>query len=168
MGTKKLKRISVRTLSNGYSLEFDGQHEPNGYMYYDMQQLLEGIFLRLGIANVAQYDKERMKEYVEAAAKWRDNKENVEEIIRLQSQLKQMETSRNAIARQLVDERNRFLNTVDNIRMMSAEYKDFTSVSNKLKAMISNYNKTRRLTLRELRVTSTDITDHLQLEDDDD
>jgi hypothetical protein len=38
---KKLKRIEVRTLPNGYSLDFDGAHA-NGFMYYSADKLLEG------------------------------------------------------------------------------------------------------------------------------
>ncbi len=39
--TKKHYRIAVRTVPNGYTLEFDGMKQAGGYMYHSPLSLVE-------------------------------------------------------------------------------------------------------------------------------
>ena len=58
------KRIAmmVRTMVNGYSVEL----EREGYMYFDVQSLLEGIFVHVGMNRIGAMTKEEIKTMVEA------------------------------------------------------------------------------------------------------
>ena len=58
------KRIAllVRTMVNGYSVEL----EREGYMYYDVQSLLEGLFVHVGMNRLGAMTKEEIKTMVEA------------------------------------------------------------------------------------------------------
>lgn len=58
------KRIAllVRTMSNGYSVDL----EREGYMYYDVQSLLEGLFVRIGMGRLETMTKKEIKAMVEA------------------------------------------------------------------------------------------------------
>ena len=58
------KRIAllVRTMVNGYSVEL----EREGYMYYDVQSLLEGLFVHIGMNRIGAMTKEEIKTMVEA------------------------------------------------------------------------------------------------------
>ena len=58
------KRIAllVRTMVNGYSVELE--HE--GYMYYDVQSLLEGLFVHVGMNRLEAMTKDEIKTMVEA------------------------------------------------------------------------------------------------------
>ena len=58
------KRIAllVRTMVNGYSVEL----EREGYMYYDVQSLLEGLFVHVGMNRIGAMTKEEIKAMVEA------------------------------------------------------------------------------------------------------
>lgn len=54
--------ISVRTMANGYSVDL----EREGYMYYDVQSLLEGLFVRIGMNRTEAMTQEDIKAMVEA------------------------------------------------------------------------------------------------------
>ena len=58
------KRIAlqVKTMVNGYSVELDRE----GYMYYDVQSLLEGIFVHVGMNRLGAMTKEEIKTMVDA------------------------------------------------------------------------------------------------------
>ena len=58
------KRIAllVRTMVNGYSVEL----EREGYMYYDVQSLLEGLFVHIGMNRLEAMTKDEIKTMVEA------------------------------------------------------------------------------------------------------
>lgn len=60
----KQKRIAllVRTMANGYSVDL----EREGYMYYDVQSLLEGLFVHIGMNRIGVMTKEEIKAMVEA------------------------------------------------------------------------------------------------------
>ena len=44
----KLRKITIQTLPNGYSLDVEGLH-PNGYMYHNEMELLIGFITRIGL-----------------------------------------------------------------------------------------------------------------------
>ena len=56
------KRIAllVRTMANGYSVEL----EREGYMYYDVQSLLEGLLVHVGMNRIGAMTKEEIKTMV--------------------------------------------------------------------------------------------------------
>ena len=54
--------ILLRTMVNGYSLEVNGE----GYMYYDVQSLLEGLFVHVGMNRLGAMTKDEIKTMVEA------------------------------------------------------------------------------------------------------
>ena len=58
------KRIAllVRTMVNGYSVDL----EREGYMYYDVQDLLEGLFVHVGMNRIGAMTKKDIKIMLEA------------------------------------------------------------------------------------------------------
>lgn len=58
------KRLAIllRTMVNGYSVEL----EREGYMYYDVQSLLEGLFVHVGMNRLGAMTKDEIKTMVEA------------------------------------------------------------------------------------------------------
>ena len=61
---KEQKRLAIllRTMVNGYSVDL----EREGYMYYDVQSLLEGLFVHVGMNRLGAMTKEEIKTMVEA------------------------------------------------------------------------------------------------------
>lgn len=54
--------ILLRTMRNGYSLDVEGE----GYMYNDVQSLLEGLIVHVGLGRVAEATQKEMKELLRA------------------------------------------------------------------------------------------------------
>ena len=54
--------LLVRTMVNGYSVDL----EREGYMYYDVQSLLEGLFVHVGMNRLGAMTKDEIKTMVEA------------------------------------------------------------------------------------------------------
>ena len=91
---KNHPRIEVKTLPNGYSLEFDGMKQHGGFMYFNREKLLEGFMVHIGLEMTDQLNTEIIQDFIEAACTWKDNKKCVKEINRLTEELR-IEKSRN-------------------------------------------------------------------------
>ena len=61
---KKQERVAllVRTMVNGYSVDL----EREGYMFYSVQDLLEGLFVHIGINRLGAMTKEEIKTLLDA------------------------------------------------------------------------------------------------------
>ena len=112
---KKLKRITIEMLNNGYCLKFDGMKEPGGYMYFSPEKLLEGFMVHIGLEELDALDTTTMQDFIVSAASWKEKKECMAEIERLNRQNKQIQRQRNKIAQQLVNERRTLLDYASGI-----------------------------------------------------
>ena len=59
-GEKKYSEILLRTVRNGYSLDV----EREGYMYHDLESLLEGVIIHVGMGRVAEATKEEIQQLI--------------------------------------------------------------------------------------------------------
>lgn len=72
----KLRKITIQTLPNGYSLDVDGMY-PGGFMYFNEMELLAGFITHIGLHEENPMESTKMlrimfqtivgQEYVEAA-----------------------------------------------------------------------------------------------------
>jgi hypothetical protein len=72
----KLRKITIQTLPNGYSLSVDGLH-PGGFLYFNEMELLAGFITHVGLHEANPMESTKMlrimfqtiigQEYVEAA-----------------------------------------------------------------------------------------------------
>ena len=164
---EKLKEITVTTLPNGYSLTFDGMKQPNGYMYFTPDKLLEGFMLHIGLNMTDQLNTETMQDFIVAAMKWNDNEKNVKEIGRLTAQAKTAGNMRVAMAKRLIAERERFVKLVTAIGKLTNDFKGDKEKQDRLYTVIKNYAKTKTYTLKDLGITSDQITDYEQAQQTD-
>lgn len=141
---KKIKAISVKTLPNGYELTFDGQKSPTGYFYFSTEELLEGFMLHIGLGMTESLKREEMDDFTKAVMHWNENSVCVKEIIRLTKEVQAITKKRNALAAQLISERNRYI-----------------ELTSKLSPIVANIQRYHRnpLTLKELGIASNDIID---------
>ena len=156
---KKLKRIEVRTLPNGYSLDFDGAHA-NGFMYYSADKLLEGFMIHIGLKMTEQLDMDTMQDFITTAMNWRDNEKCIREIDRLKRELTTMTNKRNSLARQLILERGNYNELRDNIERMNKELKSpFATdmVASIAGQALHNHKRKAELSLKLLGVDSNAI-----------
>ena len=161
---KKLPRIEVRTLQNGYSLEFEGMETAGGHMYFTVDQLLHGFMIHIGLKKTAQLDPTTMADFIETAMKYNNNEKAIREIESLTSKLWMMRRSRGAMAKRLVAERARLLSIIDDIKSIAHERKD-KLLESRIRSVIGMYHGLKPITLKELGIRSEDIVED-QEEDD--
>lgn len=154
---KHLKKITVLTLPNGYSLTYEGMKPTNGHMYFTPEQLLEGFMLHIGLEMTEQLDIDTMQDFIVAACNWKDNAKCIQEIEKLNIQVNGLRLRRNGLATKLIAERNRFITVVEAISKMAKKYKDMKDLNNQLSGIIKNYTHIQPLTLRALGITSPDV-----------
>ena len=166
---KKLKRIEVHTLPNGYSLDFDGARA-NGFMYYSEDKLLEGFMLHIGLKMTEQLDMDTMQDFITTAMNWRDNEKCIREIDRLKRELTTMTNKRNALARQLILERNNYNDLRADIERMNKELKSpFVTdmVASIAGTALHNHKRKAELSLKLLGVDSDAIIPDDEEEDEE-
>ena len=164
---KHLKKITVLTVPNGYTLTYEGMKPTNGHMYFTAEQLLEGFMVHIGLEMTEQLDIDTMQDFIVAACNWKDNAKCVKEIERLNTQLNGLRLRRNGLSTKLIAERNRFITVVEAISKMAKKYKDMKDLHNQLSGIIKNYTHTQPLTLRALGITSPDVVATEEPEEED-
>ena len=167
---KKVKLIDVETLPNGYSLKFDGMTKKGGYMYFTPEKLLEGFMLHIGLNMTDQLNTETMQDFIVAACNWKDNKDCVKEIERLKNALRLMTGRRASLARQMIQERNRYNGIIDDVGSMIAELKDYPDkdIKKRLEKVLKGKKRMPQLTLQSLGVNPDEAVDDEPNDEDDD
>lgn len=167
---KKVKLIDVETLPNGYSLKFDGMTKKGGYMYFTPEKLLEGFMLHIGLNMTDQLNTETMQDFIVAACNWKDNKDCVKEIERLKNALRLMTGRRASLARQMIQERNRYNGIIDDVGSMIAELKDYPDkdIKKRLEKVLKGKKRMPQLTLQSLGVNPDEAADDEPNDEDDD
>ena len=163
---KKLKRVSVRTLPNGYSLDFDGMKAKGGFMYYTLDDLLKGFMLHIGLNITEQLNMQNIDDFLETAMNWRENRKCVAEIERLNIALRTMTGKRNSMANHLVKERNRHIKLIEEVNKISDECKD-PKTRKALKDVLRGRITMRPINLKSLGIDSKDIIDDESEEEDE-
>lgn len=154
---KKLPRISVCTLPNGYSLSIEGhKHE---YMYFTPEKLLEGFMMHIGLKMTDQLNMENVKDFLTTAIEWHDAEKRIKEINRLKAALSAMTSKRNGLARQMRDERARYISIYNDLTIIRDAAKP--SSDDMLKELTDTIVKRHRqmpaLTYERLAVDSGDV-----------
>ena len=155
---KKLPRIEVRTLTNGYSLEFEGMETDGGHMYFTVNQLLQGFMIHIGLKKTSQLDPTTMADFIETAMKYNNNEKAIREIESLNSKLWMMRRSRGAMAKRLVAERARVLAIIEDIKSIAHERKD-KLLESRIRSVIGIYHGLKPITLKELGIRSEDVVE---------
>lgn len=90
MAKKQLTKVSVQTLPNGYSLDVDGK----GYMYFTLQELMEGIFVHVGLHKLDWLDRDTITDLMTACATWPKEGDAIQEAARLTAQIESLQQTR--------------------------------------------------------------------------
>lgn len=159
--------IEVRTVKNGYALKFDGMKQPQGFLYFTPEKLLEGFMLHIGMEMLDTLDTETMQDFIVAACQWNENSKCVKEIERLTHALEMMTHKRNSLANQLIKERRRYNLLLDEVNgivhclNMPEVKKAFTTIG-------KSYKHMKDLTLAHLGVDSKFIVEREDSDEDED
>lgn len=155
---KNLKNIEVVTLANGYSLRFDGMEQSRGYMYFSLEKLIEGIMLHIGLNITHQLEVNDMSDFLKAAENWNENKECVEEIRRLNSEVDSIKFKYEILMRRLMRER-------ESVIKVGEEFKNAIDIEDKEKkkkrfdAIIKKCLRKRPISQKSISLDAINIDD---------
>ena len=96
MGSRSKKRpkdepinVRVRTLPNGYDLDVDG----TGFMYFTINELIEGFFVHVALEEVDYMDKKTMQDLITACAIYPNEGDAIKATTRFHEQIEALEQS---------------------------------------------------------------------------
>ena len=153
---------------NGYVLKFTGAKQPDGYLYFSPDKLLEGFMLHIGLHMTEQLNTETMQDFIVAACNWKDTESCQKEIRNLQNKLRLTIISRNSMARRLMEDRKRLVDMIGLIQGLATENKGNKYLVNKLNAITKNMTKMRKYSAKELGITQEASTEDDTTEEDND
>ena len=168
---KVLPVITVETIPhgqepNGYVLKFTGAKQPDGYLYFSPDKLLEGFMLHIGLHMTEQLNTETMQDFIVAACNWKDTESCQKEIKSLQLKLRLTIQSRNSMARRLMEDRKRLVEMVEGITALKQESKGNKYLTNKLGAITKNMTNMRKYSAKELGITQEASTEEIDSDED--
>ena len=163
---KKMPRISVKTLPNGYSLSIEGhRHE---YMYFSPEKLLEGIMVHVGLKMTEQLDTDTIKNFIDSALEWNNQKASRKEIQKAEREMDKVNRKYRALANRLIKERHRMLRLCNLAKACTIGHHSLTESLQALHARVHNDGQLKVLSLADFGITSDQITDDEPTDDGDD
>lgn len=157
MRKKKLPKIEVRTVPNGYSMAIEGHRQE--YMYYTPEALLKGMMMHVGLKMTEELSKENIDAFLESTIQLDSLKICNKEIAKLKREVYDANKNHRSIAKRLVEERARTLQIVELARNCATGKHSLTDALAKLHAYVHRLGQLKRLKLSDLGIKSYDITD---------
>lgn len=130
MAKKQLTKVSVQTLPNGYSLDVDGK----GYMYFTLQELLEGIFVHVGLHKLDWLDRDTITNLMTACATWPKEGDAIQEAARLTAQIESLRQTRTKDASTIATLKNQLAITSQKLADTTAKLARFLSAEKPVEA----------------------------------
>ena len=148
-----MKKITVQTLPNGYSLDFDGARH-KGYMYFNVDDLLKGFMIHIGLKMTEQLSMENIDDFLVAVMNWNETGKCIKELSRMEEELKLAQTSRNRLARMMIDEREKHLELVNNIKTLIRKLESYPDkdIAESLRKLIMSRKAMKAITMSGLGI----------------
>ena len=163
---KKLPKIEVHSVANGYVLTIEGHRQE--YMYFSPEKLMEGVMVHIGLKMTDQLSAETISSFIDSALQWNDLKKSTAEINRLKNQLNNLQRNRNGLAKRLIQERDRMLMILDYCQAVVIGKHGLSDAIARLNSQVGKLHGLKKLTSRELGITSADVEiDEEEVEDDE-
>ena len=164
MRKKKMPRIEVKTLPNGYSLAIEGHKQE--YMYFNPEGLVEGIMVHIGLKLTDQMSKDNIRSFIDSAMEFDNLKASHKEIRNLKRTISEKERQIRSIARRVIEERNRNLKLIELSRAVAIGKHSLTDAIAALHGYVHRLGMVKKLTLKEFGIKAADIIDDDENEDD--
>lgn len=104
---KKLPKIEVRTVANGYSLSIEGhEHE---YFYFSPEKLMEGVMVHIGFKMTGQLTPDAIKSFIDSALEFHNVKASHKELQKAQRETERISRKYRGLANRMIIERHRML-----------------------------------------------------------
>ena len=157
---KKLPRIEIRTLANGYSLSIEGHKQE--YMYFTPDKLLEGFMVHVGLKMTEQLSPDTIKSFIDSALEWNNLKASHKELQKAKRETARVNRLYRSVAQRLIDERLRMLRLCRLAKDCVTGHHSLTDALAALHARAHLDGQLKEFTLSDFGITSADI-----LPDDD-
>ena len=163
---KKLPRISVSTLPNGYSLSIEGhRHE---YMYFSPEKLLEGIMVHVGLKMTEQLNTDTIKSFIDSAIEFHNMKASHKELQKARRDAERIGAKFRNTAKRLIDERHRMLRLCKLANNCVTGHHSLTDALAVLHTRAHQDGMLKELSLSDFGITSDQILDDEPADDGDD
>lgn len=150
------KSIELHTVQNGYQLTVG----KNKYMYFTPDSLIEGFLFRVGMGISGNMDTDTIRQFVNTAVRWNENKECIKEIQRLNDVLFKLRRNRGGIVKRFVHERAMYNALVDEILVLKSDLKKCHD-----KELYAKYGKLTKEFKRKTPLTIAEFGSREDLED---
>ena len=163
---KKLPRIVVHTLPNGYSLAIEGHKQE--YMYFTPEKLLEGVMVHIGLHMTEQLSPDMIKSFIDSALEWNNLKASHKELQKAKRDAERIGAKFRNTAKRLIDERHRMLRLCQLAKNCVTGHHSLTDALAVLHARAHQDGMLKELSLSDFGITSDQIVDDEPTDDGDD
>ena len=163
---KKLPKIEVRTVANGYTLAIEGHKQE--YLYFTPEKLMEGVMVHVGLKMTDQLDPNTIKSFIESALEWNNLKASHKELQKAKRETDRVNKLYRSLARRMIEERRRVLRLCRLAKDCVTGHHSLTDALAALHARAHLDGQLKEFTLKDFGITSDDILTGDKPQDDDD
>ena len=163
---KKLPKIEVRTVANGYTLAIEGHKQE--YLYFTPEKLMEGVMVHVGLKMTDQLDPNTIKSFIESALEWNNLKASHKELQKAKRETDRVNKLYRSLARRMIEERRRVLRLCRLAKDCVTGHHSLTDALAALHARAHLDGQLKEFTLKDFGITSDDILTGDKPQDGDD
>lgn len=152
---KKLPKIEVRTVPNGYTLAIEGHKQE--YLYFSPEKLMEGVMVHIGLKMTEQMDPNTIKSFIDSALEWNNLKASHKELQKAEREVKRVNRLYRSLANRMIDERKRMLRLCRLAKDCVIGHQSLTDALAALHARVHIDGQLKEFTLKDFGITSDDI-----------
>ena len=152
---KKLPKIEVRTLPNGYSLAIEGHKQE--YLYFSPEKLMEGVMVHIGLKMTEQLDPNIIKSFIDSALEWNNLKASHKELNKAKRETERINRLYRSLARRMIEERQRVLRLCQLAKDCVTGHHSLTDALAALHARAHLDGQLKEFTLADFGIKSDDI-----------
>jgi hypothetical protein len=164
MRRKKLPKIEVRTTPNGYSMTVEGHKQE--YMYFSPEKLMEGVMVHVGLHMTEQLSPDMIKSFIDSALEWNNLKASHKELQKAKRETERITKMYRHTVKRLIDERHRMLRLCNLAKACTIGHHSLTESLQALHARVHNDGQLKELSLSDFGITSDQILDDEEDEDE--
>jgi hypothetical protein len=161
---KKLPKIEVRTVANGYTLAIYGHKQE--YLYFTPEKLMEGVMVHVGLKMTEELSTETIKSFIDSALEWNNQKASRKELQKAEREVDKVNRKCRALANRLIKERHRMLRLCNLAKACTIGHHSLTESLQALHARVHNDGQLKELSLADFGITSDQILDDEEDEDE--
>jgi hypothetical protein len=154
---KKLPKIEVRTVANGYTLAIEGHKQE--YLYFTPEKLMEGVMVHVGLKMTEQLSPDTIKSFIDSALEWNNLKASHKELQKAKRETDRVNKLYRSLARRMIDERRRMLRLCRLAKDCVTGHHSLTDALAALHARAHLDGQLKEFTLKDFGITSDQIID---------